>query len=162
MAEAGSVSGVVDHLFRHEAGKRVATLTRIFGTEHLALAEDVVQEALARALRTWPFHGVPENPSAWILRTSLNRAVAVANLHGSRAGLDAVAAIPHRGKLEGYYLLHAVLGELEQRLGRFPEAAAHFTRALALAEVPAERDFLEKKRASCSPSSVISPFGKIT
>src|SRR5207247_1938291 len=40
----------------------VATLTRIFGLEHLTLAEDVVQEALARALQTWPFYGVPKNP----------------------------------------------------------------------------------------------------
>ena len=42
----------------------VAILTRIFGIEHLNLAEDVVQEALARALQTWPFYGVPENPSS--------------------------------------------------------------------------------------------------
>jgi len=55
----------------------VATLTRIFGVEHLTLAEDVVQEALARALRTWPFHGVPENPAAWIMRASRNLALDV-------------------------------------------------------------------------------------
>jgi RNA polymerase sigma-70 factor (ECF subfamily) len=70
-------SQVVEHLFRHEAGKMVATLTRIFGIEHLTLAEDVVQEALARALQTWPFYGVPENPSAWIMRTSRNLALDV-------------------------------------------------------------------------------------
>ena len=55
----------------------VATLTRIFGIEHLSLAEDVVQEALARALRTWPFYGVPANPPAWIMRTSRNLALDV-------------------------------------------------------------------------------------
>jgi RNA polymerase sigma-70 factor (ECF subfamily) len=55
----------------------VATLTRIFGIEHLQLAEDVVQEALVRALQTWPFYGVPENPSAWILRASRNLALDV-------------------------------------------------------------------------------------
>jgi hypothetical protein len=55
---------VVEHLFRHEAGKMVATLTRIFGIEHLTLDEDVVQEALARALQTWPFYGVPQNADA--------------------------------------------------------------------------------------------------
>jgi predicted RNA polymerase sigma factor len=71
------VSGVVEHLFRHEAGKMVATLTRIFGIEHLSLAEDVVQEALARALQTWPFYGVPKNPSAWIMRASRNLALDV-------------------------------------------------------------------------------------
>jgi RNA polymerase sigma-70 factor (ECF subfamily) len=71
------VSEIVEHLFRHEAGKMVATLTRIFGIEHLTLAEDVVQEALARALQTWPFYGVPNNPSAWIMRTSRNLALDV-------------------------------------------------------------------------------------
>src|SRR5271157_1370997 len=55
----------------------VATLTRIFGIEHLSLAEDVVQEALARALQTWPFYGVPKNPAAWIMRASRNLALDV-------------------------------------------------------------------------------------
>ena len=68
---------MVEHLFRHEAGKLVAILTGIFGLDHLTLAEDVVQEALARALQTWPFYGVPENPSAWIMRTSRNLALDV-------------------------------------------------------------------------------------
>lgn len=55
----------------------VATLTRIFGIEHLSLAEDVVQEALSRALLNWPFRGIPENPSAWIMRASRNLALDV-------------------------------------------------------------------------------------
>ena len=76
-APPAEVSQVVEHLFRHEAGKMVATLTRIFGIEHLSLAEDVVQEALARALQTWPFYGVPKNPSAWIMRASRNLALDV-------------------------------------------------------------------------------------
>ncbi len=71
------VTEVVEHLFRHESGKMVATLTRIFGVEHLTLAEDVVQEALVRALQTWPFYGVPQNPSAWIMRASRNLALDV-------------------------------------------------------------------------------------
>jgi RNA polymerase sigma factor (sigma-70 family) len=71
------VSGTVEHLFRHEGAKMVATLTRIFGIEHLNLAEDVVQEALVRALQTWPFYGVPKNPSAWIMRASRNLALDV-------------------------------------------------------------------------------------
>lgn len=76
-ASASDVSQTLDHLFRHESGKMVAILTRIFGVEHLTLAEDVVQEALARALQTWPFYGIPGNPSAWILRTSRNLALDV-------------------------------------------------------------------------------------
>jgi RNA polymerase sigma factor (sigma-70 family) len=73
----GDVSRLLEHLFRHEAGKMVAVLTRIFGIEHFALAEDVVQEALARALQTWPFYGVPKNPAAWIMRASRNLALDV-------------------------------------------------------------------------------------
>ncbi len=75
--ETEQVSQVVEHLFRHEAGKMVAILTRIFGLEHLSLAEDVVQESLARALQTWPFYGVPENPAAWLMRVSRNLALDV-------------------------------------------------------------------------------------
>jgi len=71
------VSGTVEHLFRQEGAKMVAILTRIFGIEHLNLAEDVVQEALVRALQTWPFYGVPKNPSAWIMRASRNLALDV-------------------------------------------------------------------------------------
>jgi len=76
-AASGDVSSLVEHLFRHEAGKMVSILTRIFGLEHLNLAEDVVQEALSRALKTWPFYGVPSNPSAWLMRTARNLALDV-------------------------------------------------------------------------------------
>ncbi len=77
MQKPEGVSQLVEHLFRHESAKMVATLTRIFGIEHLNLAEDVVQEALGRALQTWPYRGIPENPSAWIMRASRNLALDV-------------------------------------------------------------------------------------
>jgi RNA polymerase sigma factor (sigma-70 family) len=66
-----------DHLFRHEAGRMVATLTRIFGVHNLGLAEDVVQDAFCRALEVWKFRGMPENPSAWLMATAKNRALDV-------------------------------------------------------------------------------------
>jgi RNA polymerase sigma factor (sigma-70 family) len=66
-----------DHLFRRESGRIVATLTRIFGVQNLALAEDVVQDAFCRALEVWKFRGVPENPSAWLMVTAKNRALDV-------------------------------------------------------------------------------------
>src|SRR5471030_632099 len=55
----------------------VAALTRIFGVHNLSLVEDVVQDAFYRALEVWKFHGIPENPSAWLMRTAKNRAVDV-------------------------------------------------------------------------------------
>jgi RNA polymerase sigma factor (sigma-70 family) len=71
----GEVSRLAEHLFRHEAGKLVSVLTGIFGIERLQLAEDVVQEALVRALQTWPFYGIPKNPAAWITQTAKNLAL---------------------------------------------------------------------------------------
>jgi RNA polymerase sigma factor (sigma-70 family) len=66
-----------DHLFRRESGRMVAALTRIFGIHNLALAEDVVQDAFCRAMEVWPFRGVPDNPSAWLMATAKHRAVDV-------------------------------------------------------------------------------------
>jgi RNA polymerase sigma factor (sigma-70 family) len=66
-----------EHLFRREAARMVAALTRIFGVHNLALAEDVVQDAFCRALEVWKVRGVPENPSAWLMATAKNRALDV-------------------------------------------------------------------------------------
>jgi RNA polymerase sigma factor (sigma-70 family) len=66
-----------DPFFRRESGRLVAALTRIFGVHNLALAEDVVQDAFCRALEVWKFHGMPENPSAWLLATARHRALDV-------------------------------------------------------------------------------------
>src|SRR5262249_33069444 len=71
------VTEPTDHLVRREAGPIVGTLTRIFGVQNLALAEDVVQDAFCRALEVWKFRGVPENPSAWLMATAKNRALDV-------------------------------------------------------------------------------------
>jgi RNA polymerase sigma factor (sigma-70 family) len=71
------ISTLADDLFRHEAGKLVSVLTGIFGINRLQLAEDVVQESLVRALRTWPYTGVPQIPAAWLTQTAKNLALDV-------------------------------------------------------------------------------------
>lgn len=73
----GDIVRLADHLFRHEAGKLVSVLTSIFGIERLQLSEDVVQEALLRAMQTWPYYGIPKNPAAWLTQTAKNLAVDV-------------------------------------------------------------------------------------
>src|SRR5437016_13130481 len=50
---------------------------------------------------------------------ALNRAVAVANVHGPKAGIEAVEAIQNVSQLHSYYLLYAVLGEFEKQLNHF-------------------------------------------
>ncbi|HKR05698.1 MAG TPA: sigma-70 family RNA polymerase sigma factor [Bacteroidia bacterium] len=64
-----------DHLFRHESGKMVSVLTKIFGTENLETAEDVVQQTFIDAMQVWKLKGVPENPSAWLFRVAKNKAI---------------------------------------------------------------------------------------
>jgi RNA polymerase sigma-70 factor, ECF subfamily len=65
---------LADHLFRHHAGRMVAWLTRLFGPAHLELAEEVVQDALVKALQQWPRTGVPENPAGWLYHVARNGA----------------------------------------------------------------------------------------
>lgn len=57
-------SQLVEHFFRHEAGRLHGSLVRLLGVQNLTLAEDVTQEALLRALRTCSMGGLPANPSA--------------------------------------------------------------------------------------------------
>lgn len=66
---------LLEHLFRRQAGRIVSWLTRLLGSQHLQLAEDAVQEAVLRAAQTWPFHGVPEKPEAWLFRVAHNHAI---------------------------------------------------------------------------------------
>jgi RNA polymerase sigma-70 factor (ECF subfamily) len=80
---------------------------------------------------------------------ALNRAVAVAQVYGPQAGLDAVAVIPNRTTLDGYYLLYAVLAEFEFQLNHFQAAAGHLRQAIQLTELKSEQSFLSKKLRDC-------------
>ncbi len=73
--QPASFAGLVDHFFRHESARLVAALIRRFGVRHLPLAEDAVQVALARALISWRQRGVPEQPTAWLMRVASNHAI---------------------------------------------------------------------------------------
>ena len=75
MSQAAPVAGLVDHLFRHEAGRLSAALVRVLGPANLDLAEDVVQETLCHALEVWKMGRVPENPAAWLRASARNRAL---------------------------------------------------------------------------------------
>jgi RNA polymerase sigma-70 factor, ECF subfamily len=91
---------LLDDLFRRTSGQIVATLTRILGARNLALAEEVAQDALIKALQIWPTEGVPANPSAWLIQVAKHRAVDLlrreqwlADRAAMLAALDAVG--PH-------------------------------------------------------------------
>ena len=63
----------MEHFFRHESGRLIAVLTRIFGWRNFDLVEETVQATLLHALHSWRTHGVPDNPSGWMHRVAKNR-----------------------------------------------------------------------------------------
>ena len=73
------IPDLIDHLFRHESGKLISVLTRIFGPENLDMAEDVVQDSFLEALNQWSNKGVPENPGGWLFRVAKNKALNIVN-----------------------------------------------------------------------------------
>ncbi len=77
----------------------------------------------------------------------LNRAAAVAMRDGPEPGLELIDAIEG---LDDYQPLHAARADLLRRLGRDPEAATAYERALALSENPAERRYIESRIAGLS------------
>ena len=77
----------------------------------------------------------------------LNRAVAVAMTDGPGAGLDLVEELAAGGDVDGYYLLHAVRGDLLTRLGRYDEALGEFERASTLTANLTERRLLQERIA---------------
>jgi predicted RNA polymerase sigma factor len=79
---------------------------------------------------------------------ALNRAIAVAQVHDPRAGIEALSLIPDQKRLKSYYLFYAVLAEFHWQLEDYPTAAAHYRRALELGPITPERSFLTRKLQS--------------
>jgi len=67
-----TVPKLVEHFFRHEYGRLVATLSRRVGVQYIEDVEDAVQSALMTALETWTIAGLPDNPPAWLFRVAHN------------------------------------------------------------------------------------------
>jgi RNA polymerase sigma-70 factor (ECF subfamily) len=93
-AVAQNPSGLVEHFFRHETGKLHGALIRLVGVQNITLAEDVAQEAMLRALRSWSMGGIPPNPSAWIMRVAMNLA-RDALRHQRMSGSKETAIVTH-------------------------------------------------------------------
>ena len=83
---------------------------------------------------------------------SLNRAAAVAMVHGPQRALELIDALGADGDLDGYHLLHAARADLLRRAGSLPAAARSYERALALVTNDSERRFLEGRLREVSTS----------
>jgi len=85
---------LIEHLFRRQAGKMVAHLTRLLGPARLDLAEEAVQDTMVRALQGWPFQGIPPNPEAWLFRVAHNAAIDAIRRRRETAEFVEAAAAP--------------------------------------------------------------------
>jgi RNA polymerase sigma-70 factor (ECF subfamily) len=79
----------------------------------------------------------------------LNRAVAVSMAFGPAAALELVEALSSEPRLKNYALLPSVRGDLLERLGRFDEARAEFSRAAGLTQNARDRKLLMGRAAAC-------------
>lgn len=66
---------LVEHFFRHEYGRLVASLSCRVGVQYVETVEDAVQSALMTALEAWQLSGLPDNPSAWLFRVAYNNLI---------------------------------------------------------------------------------------
>ncbi|MES2371957.1 MAG: DUF6596 domain-containing protein [Bacteroidota bacterium] len=82
---------IIPHLFRSEFRKITAVLVKLLGLEHIDLAEDIAGETFLTALETWPYKGVPENPTAWLYTVAKNKA----KTHLTRKHIFTDKIIPH-------------------------------------------------------------------
>jgi RNA polymerase sigma factor (sigma-70 family) len=81
------VDKLVGHLFRNEAGKMAAVLTRLLGLQHYEQADDIVQDTLLKALSVWKIKGIPDNPSAWLHTVAKRKAIDVLREHKLHYGI---------------------------------------------------------------------------
>jgi predicted RNA polymerase sigma factor len=81
--------------------------------------------------------------------TALNRAVALGEVRGPRAGLDVVADL-EQGVLAGNHRLLAVRAHLLERAGDLPAAAETFRQASRLAGSVPEQQFLQLRATRCA------------
>ncbi len=106
------INNTINHLFRQESGKMVAVLIKIFGTENIELAEDVVQDALVSALETWKYRGIPDNPRAWLYRTAKNKAIDVIRRNKYSQQID--FSDPKKQLLTSNYTLNTTMDQYWQ------------------------------------------------
>jgi RNA polymerase sigma-70 factor (ECF subfamily) len=49
-------------------------LSKLFGLEHIEVAEDIASETFLSALEIWTYQGIPENPTGWLYTVAKNKA----------------------------------------------------------------------------------------
>ncbi len=68
-----TINAEVEHLYREESRRVLATLIRLLGS--FELAEEALQDAFIAAVEQWPQTGVPQSPRAWLISTGRFKAI---------------------------------------------------------------------------------------
>ncbi len=66
---------LTEHFFRHSYSKMVSVLINQFGLDHMAMVEDIVQDALVSAMEQWSVKGVPQNPGGWLMQVAKHKSI---------------------------------------------------------------------------------------
>jgi RNA polymerase sigma-70 factor (ECF subfamily) len=64
---------LIPYLYRTEFRKITTVLCRLFGIEHITIAEDIVGDTFLLAAETWGLKGIPANPAAWLYIVAKNK-----------------------------------------------------------------------------------------
>jgi RNA polymerase sigma-70 factor, ECF subfamily len=67
-------AAAIEETFRRERARVLATTIRVANGD-FDLAEEMVQEAFAAALASWPVDGTPDEPRAWLIGVARNKAI---------------------------------------------------------------------------------------
>jgi len=62
-------------LFKTEFAKMVAVISKLFGLEHIEIAEDIVSETFLQATESWSEKGLPPNPAAWLYTVAKQKTI---------------------------------------------------------------------------------------
>lgn len=65
-----AIERAIEQVYADDWARLVAALVRT--TRDLDAAEDALQDAITRAIHTWPRDGIPTNPAGWIATTARN------------------------------------------------------------------------------------------
>ena len=94
---------LIPHLFRTEFSKITAVLCKLFGIEHIEIAEDIASDTFLSAVESWTFRGLPANPTAWLYAVAKNKAknyISRSHLFSEKIVNQIKSASPEVGEIE--------------------------------------------------------------
>ena len=88
MSDPDAIHRLLDETVRRERGWLISSLVARLGPAQVDLAQDVAQDAIVKALSTWPYKGIPDNPRAWLRRVAGNAAIDRVRRSARELGLE--------------------------------------------------------------------------